>query len=184
MSETAENTSQSVHGADTMEVHICMGTGGVAAGGREVFKAFEQGIEELKLEAEVKKKLKPTGCRGLCAKDVLVDIYVPGIPKETYTNVLDKHVPDIIEQHLTNKTPVKKLLAKKDYHQFYEKQKRQVLAQCGVLDAESIDDYLEAGGYKALEKALMKHIEETVRHFEKAVLKEGRTGTGLSLGRQ
>ncbi len=180
MSETETAKEPIVHSGN-MEVHICMGTGGVAAGGREVFKAFEEGIAELKLDAEVKKKLKPTGCRGLCAKDVLVDIYVPGIPKETYCNVLDKHVSDIIEQHLTNKTPVKKLLAKKDYHQFYEKQKRQVLKLCGVLDAESIDDYLDNDGYKAMEKALKMKPLEVIEEVKASGIR-GRGGAGFPTG--
>ena len=78
--EKTENKTQSV-------VAICLGTGGVAAGGDKVFKKFEDEIKKLSLDAAVGKRVcrtAKTGCRGLCARDVLVDVTIPGQKILTY----------------------------------------------------------------------------------------------------
>jgi len=168
---------------DYPEVHICLGTGGVAAGAREVFKAFKGGVEEKNLNVKIGERtcIKQTGCRGLCAMDVLVDIMVPGMAKETYRNVLDHMVPEIIESHLVNKVPVDKWLAKKDYHKFYDKQMRLVLRECGLVDPESLDDYLDEGGYTAFKKAISMDPLEIVEELKISGLR-GRGGAGFPTG--
>jgi len=164
-----------------MEIHICLGPGGVASGGGDVVKAFEKEIRENGLDAGVKKRIKTTGCRGLCAQDVLVDIYVPGMPKHTYCNVASSMVPEIVDKHLRNKTPVEKWLVKEDYASFYSKQKKQVLKYCGRIDPDSLDEYIEAGGYAALRKALKMQPEEVLEEIKASGIR-GRGGAGFPTG--
>ncbi len=165
------------------EVHICLGTGGVAAGGREVFRAFKKSVEDSSVNAVIGERscVKQTGCRGLCAMDVLVDIYVPDMPKYTYRNVLDHMVPEIVESHLINKKPVDKWLAKADYAKFYDKQMRLVLHDCGVVDPEVLQDYLDVGGYTALKKALKMDQMEVIEEVKISGLR-GRGGAGFPTG--
>ncbi len=163
---------------------VCLGTGGVAAGAKDVFAAFREGLSERNVSAKVGKrpcKLKRTGCRGLCAMDVLVDIVVPGFGQHTYKQVQPQMVPEIIEQHILEQKPVEKWLTKEDYQRFHDKQQRIVMANCGIVDPESIDDYLEHGGYTALAKALEMEPEEIIEEVKKSGLR-GRGGAGFPTG--
>ena len=138
---------------NTTVVAVCLGTGGIAAGGFEVFDAFNEEINKSKLNAETAKRkcsTLRTGCRGNCAKDVLVDVVAPDGSKETYQRVTAEMVPEIVEQHLVNNKPVDKWLAKQDYKDFNAPQERLVLGNCGEIDPESIVEYISKGGYKAL----------------------------------
>ncbi len=157
----SESTSKQEKAVDKTQsvIAVCLGTGGIAAGGDKVFKKFEDDIKKLKLDTTLGKrvcKTAKTGCRGLCARDVLVDISVPGMETLTYERVTVDMIPQIVEEHITQKTPVKKWLAKDDYHKFHDNQQRLVLGNCGTIDPENIDEYTIKDGYKALEKVLTK----------------------------
>lgn len=170
---------------DKYEVHVCMGTAGVAAGGVEVMEAFEKAFEDANLPVEVKErncKVKATGCRGLCARDVLVDIYVPGKDAVTYERVTAEMVPTIVQEHIVGGEIVTKWAAKKDYYEFYEHQKRYVLRDCGKVDPESIDDYIAHGGYEAIKKVLKEMTpEQVIEEVKKSGLR-GRGGGGFPTG--
>jgi NADH:ubiquinone oxidoreductase subunit F (NADH-binding)/(2Fe-2S) ferredoxin/NAD-dependent dihydropyrimidine dehydrogenase PreA subunit len=166
-------------------IAVCLGTGGVAAGGNYVFQKFEEEIKRLNLGTTLGKrvcKTSKTGCRGLCSKDVLVDITVPGAKPLTYEKVTAEMVPKIVEEHLVKNTPVEKWLAKEDYHKFHDSQYRLVLGNCGVIDPENIDEYVYRGGYAALKKVLktMKP-EEVIQEIKKSGLR-GRGGGGFPTG--
>ena len=95
-----------------------MGTAGVASGGYEVMEAFEQEFKKEGVPAILKErncKVKATGCRGLCARDVLVDIHLPGMEPITYEHVTPEMVPAIVQEHIGNGQVVEKWAAKKDY---------------------------------------------------------------------
>jgi len=173
------------HKVDKYEVHVCMGTAGVASGGTEVMEAFRKAFEDAGLPAEVKErncKVKATGCRGLCARDVLVDIYVPGKEPVTYEHVTDEMVPTIVQEHIVGGEIVTKWAAKKDYYEFYEHQKRYVLKDCGKVDPDSIDDYIAHGGYEAIKKVLKEMTpEEVIEEVKKSGLR-GRGGGGFPTG--
>lgn len=176
--ENAGNKNQSV-------VAVCLGTGGVAAGGNYVFKKFEDEIKRLKLDTAIGKrvcKTAKTGCRGLCSRDVLVDVSVPGLGTSTYERVKVDMVPQIVEEHLVKNTPIEKWLAKDDYHKFHDSQYRLVLGNCGIIDPEDIDDYILRGGYTALKKVLetMKP-EDLIQEIKKSGLR-GRGGGGFPTG--
>ena len=176
--ESSENGNKSV-------ISVCLGTGGIAAGGDKVFARFEKEIKSKKLDTALGKrvcKTAKTGCRGLCARDVLVDVTVPGKEALTYERVTVDMVPQIVEDHLVNNTPVKKWLAKDDYHKFHDNQQRLVLGNCGAIDPENIDEYTIKGGYKALEKVLTKMTpKEVIDEVSKAGLR-GRGGGGFETG--
>ena len=92
MAETAEN----------IQILVCTGTGGFASGAQSVIDAFEAEFEKQGLEAKVGKRcdVKKTGCRGLCANDVLVDVIMPGQKAVTYDFVKPDMVPQIVEEHM------------------------------------------------------------------------------------
>jgi len=138
MAETAEN----------IQVLICTGTGGFASGAQSVIDAFEAEFAKQGVEAKVGKRcdIKKTGCRGLCANDVLVDIVLPGQEGVTYDFVTPELVPQIVEEHILANQVVEKKKAGKYYVDFLAKQQRTIFSRCGTIDAESIDDFI--AGYR------------------------------------
>ncbi|HHT9111677.1 MAG TPA: NADH-quinone oxidoreductase subunit F, partial [Candidatus Brocadiaceae bacterium] len=176
--EHTGNKAQSV-------VAVCLGTGGIAAGGDKVFKKFEEEIKKLHLDTAIGKrvcKTAKTGCRGLCSRDVLVDVSVPGLEMQIYEKVTVDMVPQIVEEHLIKNTPVQKWLAKDDYHKFHDSQQRLVLGNCGIIDPEDIDEYVIRGGYTALKKVLGTMTQQDViQEIKKSGLR-GRGGGGFPTG--
>ncbi|MGD9807663.1 MAG: NADH-quinone oxidoreductase subunit NuoF [Deferribacterales bacterium] len=171
---------------DHVEVHVCMGTAGVASGAKEVMEALDAEFEKHGLKnAESKERnceAKQTGCRGLCARDVLIDVYIPGAEKGiTYEHVTAEMVPTIVEEHIVGGNVVEKWAAKADYFQFYDKQKRYVLHDCGRVDPESLEDYVKHGGYEAIKKALTMKPEDVIEEVKKSGLR-GRGGGGFPTG--
>jgi NADH-quinone oxidoreductase subunit F len=167
---------------DTKEIviSVCTGTGGVAAGGYKVIEAFQQILEEKDLTAKYTPRTHKVGCRGFCAKDVLVDVSFNG-RTETYQFVTPERVEKIVEEHIVGGQPVEKWLVKEDYHAFHSKQQKLVLANCGRIDPESIAEYIDAGGYTAAAKALKIDPDEIVRIIKDSGLR-GRGGGGFVTG--
>jgi NADH:ubiquinone oxidoreductase subunit F (NADH-binding)/(2Fe-2S) ferredoxin/Pyruvate/2-oxoacid:ferredoxin oxidoreductase delta subunit len=161
-------------------VSICTGTGGVAAGGYKVIDAFQAAFAEKDLDAKFTPRTHKVGCRGFCAKDVLVDVAVNG-QTETYQYVTPEKVATIVEEHIIGGKPVSKWLVKKDYHDFHDLQQKLVLANCGQIDPESIDEYMAAGGYQAVRKALKMDPEQIVSEIKASGLR-GRGGGGFPTG--
>ena len=176
--KSSKNGSKSI-------ISVCLGTGGIAAGGDKVFAEFERELKKKKLDTTIGKrvcKTAKTGCRGLCAKDVLVDISIPETKTQTYERVTVDMVPQIVEDHLINSKPVEKWLAKHDYHNFHAHQERLVLGNCGVINPEEIDEYLIKGGYKALEKILAgMSPQDVIAEISNSGLR-GRGGGGFETG--
>ncbi len=166
------------------KIMVCLGTGGIAAGAQEVLTAFSEELERHRISGQLGSRpcsAKQTGCRGLCALDVLVDIYVPGLGTHTYSMVTPEMAPEIVERHILGQTPVEKWLAPPAYHQFHDKQQRLVMAHCGIIDPEDINDYLAVGGYTALPKALAMEPVKVLEEVKKSGLR-GRGGAGFSTG--
>jgi NADH:ubiquinone oxidoreductase subunit F (NADH-binding)/(2Fe-2S) ferredoxin/Pyruvate/2-oxoacid:ferredoxin oxidoreductase delta subunit len=165
-----------------IEIRVCTGTGGIAAGGLEVLENFQRILSEKNLEASLKRHCTShrVGCRGLCARDVLVDVIIDG-QKTTYQYIKPEMVERIIEEHIINGKPVSEWTVTEDYHKFYEKQKKVVLSSCGEIDPEDIDSYISAGGYKAIEKVLKGSPEDVIEEIKKSGLR-GRGGAGFPTG--
>ena len=166
-----------------IEIMVCMGTGGIAAGGDLVMDAFYSQLKAAGLEANVQKgcSAHKVGCRGLCAKDVLVDVMVDD-NKSTYEFIKEDMVERLVEEHIKGGAPVEEWLVKEDYHNFHDKQVKVVLADCGNIDHESIDAYIGVEGYKAQEK-VFKNLSttETIEIIKESGLR-GRGGAGFPTG--
>lgn len=165
-----------------IKVNVCMGTGGIAGGGTEVLDAFHLEFQKNGLGGEVGKRCKAgkVGCRGFCAKDVLVDITIDDTTS-TYQHVKVKMVSRLVKEHIIGGTPVSDWLVKEDYNDFHSRQKKIVLANCGKIDPEKIEAYLEVGGYESIKKALDMSPEELREVVKKSGLR-GRGGAGFPTG--
>lgn len=153
--------------ADTREKHIlvCQGTGCTSSKSPEILDAFKRLIKEQKIENV---RVIKTGCFGLCAKGPIVIIR----PEDTfYANVKPEDCKEIIQTHIVEGNKVERLLAKDidgskvnslDDLNFYKKQKRIALKNCGVINPEDIEEYIAFDGYLALEKVLTKMSQEQV----------------------
>lgn len=160
-----------------------MGTGGIAAGGIDVMNAFNNELAAAGIDASVEKfcSVHRVGCRGLCAKDVLVDVIING-KKTTYQYIKPDIVQKIVNEHLIKGETVADHIASEDYYNFHEKQTKVVLSDCGNIDPEQIEDYIEVDGYKAAEKVLTSYLpEETIEIIKKSGLR-GRGGAGFPTG--
>ena len=167
-------------------VFICQGTACVSAKSPEIKKAIEQEIKKLKLK-DIEVKL--TGCHGFCQRGPLVVIE----PEDTfYCDVKIEDVPSIVRSHLKDNKVVEGLLYKdpatrkaiahyRDIN-FYKKQHRIVLENCGHIDPEDIEDYTAVGGYRALQKVILKmKPDKVIAEVKKSGLR-GRGGAGFSTG--
>jgi len=131
-----------------------------------------------------------TGCFGLCSKGPIVIIR----PEETfYAHVKPEDCEEIIQSHICEGKKVERLLCKDidgsavnrlDDLNFYKKQKRIALKNCGVIDPENIDEYIAFDGYKALEQVLTKmNSDEVIDVITKSGLR-GRGGAGFPTGKK
>ena len=160
------------------KILICTGTSGVSAGALEVIKVFQQELKHRQLTDQC--KIIPVGDRGLF-RDVLVDIINTDLGRVTYEYIKPQDVPAIVEQHLVRGQPLEKLRAGKDYQQFFSGQMRIVLANCGEINPEDINDYTSRGGYQALTKIFSRKPEEIIATIKQSGLR-GRGGAGFPAG--
>jgi NADH:ubiquinone oxidoreductase subunit F (NADH-binding)/NAD-dependent dihydropyrimidine dehydrogenase PreA subunit/(2Fe-2S) ferredoxin len=164
-------------------IKVCMGTGGIAAGGVEVMSSFEKAFAAAGIQASVEKNcsVHKVGCRGFCARDVLVDVIVNG-SKATYQYIKPDMVDRIVNEHIVSGVPVADWLVKDDYHTFHNKQVKVVLSDCGEVDPEDIDSYIGRGGYEATKKVLTAMTPHEIIEVIRASGLRGRGGAGFSTG--
>jgi NADH:ubiquinone oxidoreductase subunit F (NADH-binding)/Pyruvate/2-oxoacid:ferredoxin oxidoreductase delta subunit/(2Fe-2S) ferredoxin len=170
--------------ASEIVVNVCMGTGGIAAGGDLVMGAFINEFAAAGIENAVvmeKCRLHKVGCRGFCARDVLVDIAIDG-QVSTYQYIQPDMVKRLVREHVLGARPINEWLVGDDYHTFHDNQTKRVLADLGRIDPESIDEYLAVGGYKAAEKALSTMQPGEVIQVVKDSGLRGRGGGGFPTG--
>jgi len=176
-----------------LTIILGMGTCGIAAGANQVADAVRSELKKHKLDAEIVN----VGCIGMCHNEPLLDIQQPGQPRITYKNVKPAMVGKIIEKHLLNgefsKRWIYGQLPARDgttvegiptYAElpFYGKQVRIALKNCGMIDPESIEEYLVSGGYGGLEKALFQMTPDEVIEEMKDSGLRGRGGAGFLTG--
>ena len=162
------------------KILICVGTSGVAAGAEKVADAFEHELSHRGLRHDW--DIVRTGDRGLF-RDVLVDIITPRHGRVVYEYIKPGDVKQLVEEHIVKGEPVASLRAGQDYEDFFKGQMRIVLAHCGEIDPEKITDYLAAGGYTALPKALAQPYAHVIEEVHKSGLR-GRGGAGFSTGQK
>ena len=169
--------------AKDIEIKVCMGTGGIAAGGEEVLNTFEKLLSRADIQAKVDRNCAShkVGCRGFCARDVLVDVVIDG-QRTTYQYIKPDMVLRVIEEHIIGGNPVEEWKIQDDYRAFHGRQVKVVLSDCGEIDPEDIEAYIEGGGYGAARKALTGMTPEEVIDVVKRSGLRGRGGAGFPTG--
>ena len=175
--------------ADTREKHIlvCHGTGCTSSKSPEILENFRKILKEKGFENV---RVIMTGCFGLCAKGPIVIIR----PEDTfYAMVKPEDCEEIIQTHIIEGKRVERLLCKDidgtivnslDELNFYKKQKRIALKNCGVINPENIDEYIAFDGYKALERVLREMTQDEVITMIKNSGLRGRGGAGFPTGKK
>ncbi len=175
-----------------LRVLVCNGTGCIANGSNEVMAKFrELGADVSILSEHDKMTTVPTGCHGFCEQGVLV--IIPDFDV-TYVKVKPDDVEEIVNSHIKDGKPVERLLYtdpktgnhiyKNEEINFYAKQTRTSLKNCGEINAECIDEAIAVGGYRALAKVLEQNNPDAViEEIEKSGLR-GRGGGGFPTGRK
>ena len=167
--------------AKDLVIKVCVGNGGIAAGSQDVIKEFIKQLEQHNIKADVARMcVNKTGCRGFCAKDVIVEVNLKG-DREVYQRITLEKVGRIVEEHIINGEPVFKWLVSEEYYAFHDKQNKVLLEHCGQIDPENIDAYTEVGGYKGLEKTLSLDPFEVIEEVKFSGLR-GRGGGGFLTG--
>ena len=165
----------------SLTIRVCVGTGGLAAGSQDVIDEFTKQLKAKKIKATIAKKcVNKTGCRGFCAKDVLVDV-ICNKKTNTYQLITPEMVSTIVEEHIVKGEPVEKWLVGPEYHEFHDRQTKILLQQCGQIDPEDIDAYIAIDGYKGAQKALSLDPFEVIEEVRNSGLR-GRGGAGFSCG--
>ncbi len=171
--------------ANNNSVLICRGTGCESAKSGDIQTELETGLDDSGIE------VKFTGCHGMCQQGPIVIVEPEGT---FYANVKPKDVEPIVDSLKNGGEPVEKLFYKDPstkeklptYHDipFYSKQKRLVLQNCGKIDPENIDNYLEVGGYEALKTAIFDLTPEAIVQSVLDSGLRGRGGGGFPTGRK
>lgn len=168
-------------------VLVCGGTGCTSSGSARIRERLEKEIEANGLSDEV--CVVKTGCFGLCALGPIMIVYPEGT---FYSMVQEEDIPEIVTEHLLKGNVVKHLLYEETVKadkiiplnetNFYKKQHRVALRNCGVINPEKIDEYIGTGGYEALDIVLTEKKPEDVIQILLDSGLRGRGGAGFPTG--
>ena len=170
-----------------MHVLVCGGTGCISSRSQEIIDNFKKCLAERRLDQEV--KVITSGCFGFCEKGPIVKI----APDNTfYVSVTPEDVEEIVEEHIVKGRKVYRLLftdpntaehiSDSKHMDFYKKQMRIALRNCGFIDPESIDEYIAQDGYLALGNILESMTPAEVIDVMKKSGLRGRGGGGFPTG--
>ncbi|MBK7979709.1 MAG: NADH-quinone oxidoreductase subunit NuoF [Ignavibacteriae bacterium] len=172
-------------------IFIGMGTCGLASGADKVKIAIEKELQKLNLNAQI----IPTGCIGYCAKEVIVDIKLPGCLRVSYGEITPNEIPKFIRKTIVEQDIYReKVLGSfgngiegiKNINDlpFFRRQKKIVLENCGIISPLSIDEYIANGGFTAIDKILKSYSrKDVVDNIIKSGLR-GRGGGGFPTGKK
>ncbi|MBQ3024347.1 MAG: NADH-quinone oxidoreductase subunit NuoF [Spirochaetaceae bacterium] len=171
--------------AYTHYILVCGGTGCESSNADLIYKNLQAEAKNFGVEDKV--QIVKTGCFGFCEKGPIVKV----LPEDSfYVEVKPEDAKDIIAEQIVKGREVQRLLYNKEKKsieevqeiQFYQKQLRIVLRNCGVINPENIEEYIARDGYLALEKALFEMTpEQIVDEIKKSGLR-GRGGAGFPTG--
>ncbi len=168
---------------------VCGGTGCQASDSQQIVANFQELIAANQLEDSV--KASTTGCFGFCAKGPIVKVFPDDV---FYVQVKPEDVAEVFEMHILGNQKVKRLLYEEPglkqrvetQHamSFYKNQVRVALRNCGMINPESIEEYLAAGGYLALGRVLTEMTPDALIDEMKRSGLRGRGGGGFSTGKK
>ena len=171
-------------------VLVCGGTGCTSSHSEQIVEKLKEEIAANGLEKDV--QVIMTGCFGLCALGPIMIVYPEGC---FYSMVKIENIPRIVKEHFVDGNPVTELLYSEtvgadgeikslNETDFYKKQVRVALRNCGVIDPMKIDEYIARDGYMALAKCLTEYTpEDVIRIITDSGLR-GRGGGGFPTGRK
>ena len=168
-----------------IRIMICSGTGCTSSKSDKIIENLDKEIKKRKLD---KVSVEKAGCFGFCAKGpiVVIDPY-----EIFYEQVKPEDAIDIIQAVIKGETVERLMATEKDkliekWHElnFYKKQKRIALQNCGSINPESIDEYLAVEGYKAIEKVLNEYSQDEVIDIMLKSGLRGRGGAGFPTGKK
>ena len=168
-------------------IAVCIGTGCASSASMELREALRKELDKHGLGKEV--EVRRTGCFGFCEQGPIAVMH----PEQTfYTRVKPSDAQTIVEEHILGNQPVERLLYRdpasgdriEKWHEidFYSKQQRILLDNCGIIDPENIDHYLAREGYQALRKVLTEMTPEAVIEDVLNSGLRGRGGAGFPTG--
>ena len=171
------------------QILVCGGTGCTSSGSRKVIAALE---DELKAQNVNDVLVVKTGCFGLCALGPIMIVYPEGC---FYSQVKPENMKRIVDEHIVGGNICKDLLYKETVHEdgtilslsetnFYKKQMRIALENCGVIDPENVKEYIATDGYQALYKVLFEMTPDDVIQTMLDSGLRGRGGGGFPTGRK
>ncbi len=174
-----------IYGHHDLRVHVPISSCTLAAGAQEVYRAIEDYIKRTGVSAEIHR----VGCMGLCFLDPWIMIAGKNLPPAIYANVKPLDVEKILDRYLSEDLSgayaLRFRIDDKDYgipllddKPEWKYQVRFVSRNCGIIDPESIDEYIRTGGYEGLRKALKMKPEEVIEVVRKSGLR-GRGGAGF-----
>ena len=170
-----------------MNLMVCTGTGCVSNKSLEVKEALEQEIVKQNLQEEI--QIVATGCNGFCAQGPIIVVQPEGI---FYQQVAVKDVPHLVDEHFLKGRPVEELMYTASDEEppipkmkdigFFGKQQLIALANRGIINPESIDEYIARDGYKGLAIALTEMTPDGIIEEIKEAGLRGRGGAGFPTG--
>ncbi len=189
-----------------VKIKVGLGTCGVAAGAQELYRALCEQVAERGLDVDVAR----TACIGLCQREPLVDVQVPGCSRVLYGDVSAEMAAELLDAVLGDTVLTEHVIARVDEdediitgsthrvaaertieevptfaeHPFYAAQRRVAMRNCGIIDSDSIEEYIARGGYRALYKVLTEYAPEQVIGIVSASGLRGRGGGGFATGRK
>jgi len=175
-------------------VFVGAGTCGLGAGAGRTLQAVRDYVEHKQLDADVVE----VGCIGMCSAEPLLDVQTPGRTRLCFAHATADRAEGLLDAVLAGELPEAEILGQfrseslepwpdvpfLDEHPFFAPQTRWVLANCGLLDPRSIDEYLARGGYRALAQALHLMTRIELCDAVEASGLRGRGGGGFPTGRK